>query len=162
VIVRKRSRYSVISGSCFCTGVVGPVLIRLPAGREVTKSCVSRSEWKFAPLRRKRIELTKLGGIQLVPGSGGCAIGNTSSLGCGCWRSLKGRVLCICHRYAPRGSLWCVDTAQRGPCPSGCGNFCGWLRRIRGEFLLVCIAPLVRNGCCVADVAVERSRATCL
>jgi hypothetical protein len=42
---------SVIDGSRCCLGVVGPVLIRLPAGRRVTKSCVSRSEWKFTPQR---------------------------------------------------------------------------------------------------------------
>jgi hypothetical protein len=41
----------VIDGSRCHAGVVGSVLIRLPAGREVTKSFVSRSEWKFTPQR---------------------------------------------------------------------------------------------------------------
>jgi hypothetical protein len=41
----------VIGGSRCRTGVVGPALIRLPAGREVTKLRVSRSEWKVAPQR---------------------------------------------------------------------------------------------------------------
>jgi tRNA (guanine37-N1)-methyltransferase len=39
----------VTGGSRCRAGVVGPVLIRLPAGREVTKSCVSRSGWKATP-----------------------------------------------------------------------------------------------------------------
>ena len=111
------------------------------------------------PLRRKRIELTKLGGIQPI----------RCRCPCDCIHSVKGVRLhwlrrncdrCICHRYALRSSLRCADADQRGPCPSGCGNF-WWLRRIRGEFV-VCVAPLGRDGCCVAGVAVERSRATCL
>jgi HSP20 family protein len=36
-----------------CAGVVGPASIRLPAGREVTKSCVSRSGWNAAPQRAR-------------------------------------------------------------------------------------------------------------
>jgi hypothetical protein len=39
----------VIGGSRFHAGVVGLVLIRLPAGREVTNSGASRSGWKLAP-----------------------------------------------------------------------------------------------------------------
>jgi hypothetical protein len=40
---------NVIDGSRCCVRVVGLDLIRLPAGREVTKPCVSRSEWKVTP-----------------------------------------------------------------------------------------------------------------
>jgi hypothetical protein len=39
----------VTGGSRCHVGVVGLVLIRLLAGREVTKSRVSRSEWKATP-----------------------------------------------------------------------------------------------------------------
>jgi hypothetical protein len=49
----------VIGGSRCRTGVVGPVLIRLLAGREVTKSCVSRSGWK-ASTYRPRPKIIKL------------------------------------------------------------------------------------------------------
>jgi hypothetical protein len=45
----------VIGGSRCHVGVVGLVLIRLPTGREVTKSRVSRSGWKATPQQRQAL-----------------------------------------------------------------------------------------------------------
>jgi hypothetical protein len=52
VDIDERPNLRDVTGGSRChAGVVGPVSIRLPAGREVTKLCASRSEWKVAPQR---------------------------------------------------------------------------------------------------------------
>src|SRR6185312_1693849 len=52
----------VIDGSRCRPGVVGPVSIRLPAGRRVTKSRRSGSGWKAAP-QRVRVPYAKRRGL---------------------------------------------------------------------------------------------------
>src|ERR671929_429927 len=45
------NRYDVIGGSRCRSGVVGLQVIRLPAGRRVTKLCGRRSAWNCTPQR---------------------------------------------------------------------------------------------------------------